>query len=197
MKAYLSFASHVSQCDDEKVEKKLYSFVCIDRWRFGGLRGTQRPNMGAGVLQNTAMERRDGAALGNPYPRSSCACQVGVGRLQLQRIAVETTVRHAAWSKQLPTATRVIWERAMGCRGAPRHATSAARAARPPAARIRAHAHHHVAKRLYTLIVGPSCLNTQASEVLSQAPRGLENATNSPYGLEPCLRILVRKQGLK
>ena len=148
MKAYLSFASHVSQPDDEKVEKKLYSFVGIDRWRFGGLRGTQRPNMGAGDLQNTAMERRDGAALGNPYPRSSCACQVGVGRLQLQRIAVETTLRSAARSRQLPTATRVIWERAMGCRGAPRRATSAARAARPPAARIRAHGHHHVAKKL-------------------------------------------------
>ena len=128
----------------------MYSFVGIDRWRFGGLRGTQRPNMGAGDLQNTAMERRDGAALGNPYPQSSCTCQVGVGRLQLQRIAVETTLRGAARSRQLPTATRVIWERAMGCRGAPRHATSAARAARPPAARIRAHAHHHVAKKLCT-----------------------------------------------
>ena len=170
------------------------SAACIDRWK---KRCAQAPSTGSADPQNTAMEQRDGAALGNPYLRSSCACQVGVGRVQLQRIAVETTVRRAGWSRQLPTATRVIWERAMGCRGAPRRATSAARATRPPAARIRAHAHHHVAKRLYTLIVGPSCLNTQASEVLSQAPRGLENATNSPYGLEPCLRILVRKQGLK
>ena len=175
----------------------MYSFVGIDRWRFGGLRGTQRPNMGAGDLQNTAMERRDGAALGNPYPRSSCACQVGVGRLQLQRIAVETTVRGAARSRQLPTATRVIWERAMGCRGAPRRATSAARAARPPAARIRAHAHHHVAKRLSPRIVGPSCLNLQGRRGALSSPARLQNATSSPYELEPCLWILVRKQGLK
>ena len=167
---------------------------CIDRWKN---RGSRAPPIRAADLHNSVREQRDGAALGNPYLRPSCACQVGVGRVQLQRIAVETTLRGAARSRQLPTATRVIWERAMGCRGAPRRATSAARAARPPAARIRAHAHHHVAKRLNTLIVGPSCLNTQASEVLSQAPRGLENATNSPYGLEPCLRILVRKQGLK
>ena len=170
------------------------SAACIDRWK---KRCAQAPSTGAADQQNTAREQRDSASRGFPYLQPSCTCQVGVGRVQLQRIAVETTLRGAARSRQLPTATRVIWERAMGCRGAPRRATSAARAARPPAARIRAHAHHHVAKKLSPRIVGPSCLNNQASEVLSQAPRGLENATNSPYGLEPCLRILVRKQGLK
>ena len=118
---------------------------CIDRWKN---RGSRAPPIRAADLHNTAREQRDGAALGNPYLRPSCACQVGVGRVQLQRIAVETTVLRAGWFRQLPTATRVIWERAMGCRGAPRRATSAARATRPPAARIRAHAHHHVAKKL-------------------------------------------------
>ena len=123
------------------------SAACIDRWK---KRCAQAPSTGSADPQNTAMEHRNDAARGYPYLQPSCTCQVGVGRAQLQRIAVETTLRGAARSRQLPTATRVIWERAMGCRGAPRRATSAARAARPPAARIRAHGHHHVAKKLCT-----------------------------------------------
>ena len=144
--------------------------------------GCRAPPIRAADLHNTAREQRDGAALGNPYLRPSCACQVGVGRVQLQRIAVETTVRHAGWSRQLPTATRVIWERAMGCRGAPRRATSAARAARPPAARIRAHAHHHVAKKLCT---------THRGALMSQQPSE-RGALSSPTRARECYQFSVR-----
>ena len=62
----------------------------------------------------TAMEQRGGAARGFPYLQPSFTCQVGVGRVQLQRIAVETTLRGAARSRQLPTAARVICEHATG-----------------------------------------------------------------------------------
>ena len=167
---------------------------CIDRWKN---RGSRAPPIRAADLHNTAREQRDGAALGNPYLRPSCACQVWVGRVQLQRIAVETTLRGAARSRQLPTATRVIWERAMGCRGAPRRATSAARAARPPAARIRAHGHHHVAKKLCTTYRGALMSQQPSERGALSSPATLQNATSSPYELEPCLWILVRKQGLK
>ena len=87
----------VTDTGDRNAGKEPFSDADLDdEWKKRCAQAAQAPSTGAGDLQNTAMEQRDGAALGNPYLRSSCACQVGVGRVQLQRIAVETTVRHAA-----------------------------------------------------------------------------------------------------
>ena len=150
------------------------SAACIDRWK---KRCAQAPSTGAADQQNTAREQRDSASRGFPYLQPSCTCQVGVGRAQLQRIAVETTLRGAARSRQLPTAARVIWEHAMCCRGQTQCPQSACRASRPRRHRRRLRAHEGVITARACVVVAHAVLCCKSRDSPLLRPRRAASAT--------------------
>ena len=150
------------------------SAACIDRWERGC---AQAPSTGAADLQSTAREQRDGAARGFPYLQPSFTCQVGVGRVQLQRTAVETTLRGAARSRQLPTAARVIWEHAMCCRGQTQCPQSACRASWPSRHHRRQRAHGGVITARACVVVAHAVLCCKSRDSPLLRPRRAASAT--------------------
>ena len=150
------------------------SAACIDRWK---KRCAQAPSTGSADPQTTAMEHRNDAARVSPYLQPSCTCQVGVGRVQLQRIAVETTLRGAARSRQLPTAARVVWEHAMCCRGQTQCPQSACRASWPSRHHRRQRAHEGVITARACVVVAHAVLCCKSRDSPLLRPRRTASAT--------------------